>query len=125
MNGTAQMAVLTNNPSTGKEPVGVPAHIFNLWTSYDFRIAGIRGFRISGGLNYRDKIYRDTLNTKVAPAFTKEDVAVSYTPRECGLSLGVRNLTDTTYFAAANGAGVFVGEPRSFLVQLKGTFGKK
>ena len=126
-NGTAQRAVLTANPSspasTGKEPVGVPPHIFNLWTSYDFKIAGTSGFKIGGGVNYRDKIFGDTLNTKAAPAFTKMDVVLSYAPRDWGISLGCRNLTDTTYFIAANGAGAFVGEPRSVFIELRGMFG--
>src|SRR5215475_3748433 len=41
-NVTVQHAFLTDNPSnpaaTGKDPVGVPQHIFNLWTNYDFHI---------------------------------------------------------------------------------------
>ena len=128
-NGTAQHAVLTNNPSspaaTGKEPVGVPPHIFNLWATYDFKVAGIRGFKIGGGVNYRDKIFGDTLNTRAAPAFTKMDAVLTFAPREWGISVGCRNLTNTTYFIAANGAGAFVGEPRSVFVELRGTFGAR
>jgi iron complex outermembrane receptor protein len=128
-NGTAQHAVLTANPSspasTGKEPQGVAPYIFNVWSVYDFTIAGKRGFRVGGGVNYRDKMFGNTLNTNAVPAFTRIDAVLSYTPREWGISIGCRNLTNTLYFIAANGAGAFVGDPRTFFVELRGTFGKK
>jgi iron complex outermembrane receptor protein len=53
------------------------------------------------------------------------DAVVSYAPREWAISVGCRNLTDTTYFVAANGVGAFVGEPRSIFVEFKTTFRKK
>jgi iron complex outermembrane receptor protein len=43
-NVTIQHSVLTDNPSspasTGKIPVGVPAGMAHLWTSYDFSLGG-------------------------------------------------------------------------------------
>jgi len=129
MNGTAQRAVLTGNPSspasTGKIPVGVPAYIFNLWSSYNFSAGHVRGFTLAGGLNYRDKIYGDTLNTKMAPEFQKFDAVLTYAPREWAVSIGCRNLTGTRYFIAANGAGAFVGDPRTYFVELRTTIGKR
>ncbi len=129
MNGTGQRAILTSNPSspasTGKIPVGVPAYIFNLWTAYDFKVGHARGLTIAGGLNYRDKIYGDTLNTKMAPEFQKFDVVLTYAPREWSISVGCRNITDTTYFIAANGGGAFVGDPRTYFVELRTTVGKR
>jgi iron complex outermembrane receptor protein len=129
MNGTLQHAILTSNPSspssTGKVPIGVPGYIFNLWSSYGFRVKRASGFRISGGLTARDKLYGNTLNTNVVPSFATLDAAVSYMPHDWGISVGCRNLTDTTYFIAANGAGAFVGNPRTYFVQLKVNFGKR
>ena len=52
---SAQTANLTAVPVTpsqvGNWPVGVPAYIFNLWTTYEFAGAGINGFTagIGGG----------------------------------------------------------------------------
>ncbi len=126
-NATVQNAVLTDNPSnsaaTGKHPVGVPGYIFNLWSAYDFRIAGRSGFSVGGGVTYRDKLYGDILNTKSVPAYTTLDAVFSYGAERWSASLGMRNITNTTYFVAANGAGGFVGEPRNIFVQLKRTFG--
>jgi iron complex outermembrane receptor protein len=127
-NGTGMHASLTDNPSnpaaTGKRPVGVPAHIFNLWTSYDVKATGLSGLTISGGLTNRDRMYGDVLNTKSVPSYTTLDTVLSYTRQTWNASLGFRNLADTRYFTAANGGGGFVGEPRSFFVAVRKNFGR-
>jgi iron complex outermembrane recepter protein len=128
-NGTGQHAALTDNPSnpaaTGKRPVGVPQYIFNLWTTYDLKFTGVNGLSIAGGLTSRDRMYGDVLNTKYIPSYTTLDTVLSYSGQRWNASLGFRNLADTRYFTAANGAGGFVGEPRSFFVALRRTFGTK
>lgn len=49
-NMTAQDAVITANPqaitSVGNHPQGVPPYMANLWTTYQFSIAGVRGFQV-------------------------------------------------------------------------------
>ena len=70
-------------------------------------------------------MFGDLLNTKGVPSFTTFDTVLSYAARRWDLSLGLRNLTDTTYFVAANGVGAFVGEPRSVFVKVKRSFGPK
>jgi len=126
-NGTGQHAWLTDNPSnpaaTGKRPVGVPQHIFNLWTTYDLKLPRVSGFTISGGLTNRDRMYGTLLNTEFIPSYTTLDTVLSYAGGHWNASLGFRNLTDTRYFTAANGAGGFVGEPRSFFVSMRRSFG--
>jgi iron complex outermembrane receptor protein len=128
-NGTGQHAALTDNPSnpvaTGKHPVGVPQYIFNLWTTYDLRFTGFSGLSIGGGLTSRDRMFGDVLNTNSIPSYTTLDSVLSYTGQKWNASLGFRNLTDARYFTAANGAGGFVGEPRSFFVTLRRTFGSR
>jgi iron complex outermembrane receptor protein len=125
-NVTAQNAQLTDNPSnpaaTGKHPVGVPQHIFNLWTEYAFRARTLNGFKIGGGLSYRDSLFGDVLNTKSVPSYMTLDTVLSYVGRSWNASFGVRNLTDTTYFIAANGAGGFVGDPRTYFFAVRRTF---
>ncbi len=69
-------------------------------------------------------MYGDTLNTKSIPSYTTLDTVLSYTGQTWNASLGFRNLADTRYFTAANGGGGLVGEPRSFFVAARKTFGK-
>lgn len=126
-NGTGMHASLTDNPSnpaaTGKRPVGVPEHIFNLWTSYDMKFARLSGLTVGGGITERDRMYGDILNTKSVPSYTTLDTVLSYTRQTWNTSLGFRNLSDRRYFTAANGGGGFVGEPRSFFVAVRKNFG--
>ncbi len=120
-NGTLQQAVLTDNPSAptavGKVPIGVPAKIFNLWTTYDFEVSGIRGFTVSAGLNYKGKIFGDQLNTDMVPAYTIFDANLTYTQPKWDVAIGIKNIANTLYFIAANGAGAFVGDPRTVYVK--------
>lgn len=128
-NGTGMHPWLTSNPSkpaaTGKRPVGAPEYIFNLWTSYDIRVSNFKGLTIAGGVTSRDRMFGDTLNTNSIPSYTTLDTVLSYAGRTWNASLGFRNLTDQRYFTAANGGGGLVGEPRSFFVSLRKSFGRQ
>lgn len=128
-NGTGQHAALTDNPSnpaaTGKRPVGVPQHIFNLWTTYDLNFTRIGGFTIGGGLTNRDRMFGSLLDTDFIPSYTTVDAVLSYTGKKWNATLGCRNLADTRYFTAANGAGGFVGDARAVFASLKWTSGSR
>jgi iron complex outermembrane receptor protein len=127
-NYTVQHAFLTDNPSnpaqTGNDPVGVPQHIFNMWTNYDFRLKRLQGLTVGGGLTYRDKMFGDLANTKSIPDYVTLDMAFSCNASaRWNVSAGIRNITDKLYFVAANGAGAFVGDPRTFFVSTRWFFG--
>jgi iron complex outermembrane receptor protein len=119
-NWTAQDAVITSNPqgvmSVGNHPQGVPAHIANLWTTYDFAIAGLKGFRVGGGLNYQGITYSDITNVNSAPAFVIGNAMLGYEAATWGVTLNVKNITNERYFIAPNGAGAFVGDPLSAFI---------
>jgi iron complex outermembrane receptor protein len=83
----------------------------NLWSTYNFSIAGIPGFQVGVGLNYRDKTYSDTTNVNSVPAYLIANAALSYETKTWGVSLNVKNITNERYFVAANAAGAYVGEP--------------
>lgn len=121
-NATVQRAVLTEEPSqptsTGNRPVGVPASILNLWTSYGFAIGSARGFRVGAGVSYNDKTYGNTQNTNSIPASTVIDGVLSYDQRLWGATLGVQNIADVTWYVTALGAGGAVGQPRTVFLKL-------
>jgi len=117
-NAITQKAYLTAVPLTpsqiGNWPVGVPPHIFNLWTTYDFAIAGIDGFRVGGGLSYNDRTYASTADTAWIPPSTVADALVGYYAPHWDAQIGVKNITNVEYFTVAQSAGGFVGQPRTF-----------
>jgi iron complex outermembrane recepter protein len=116
-NATAQNAVITDNPqgitSIGNHPQGVPAYMANLWSTYNFSIAGIPGFQVGAGLNYRDKTYSDITNLNSIPGYVIANAELSYETPTWGASLNVKNFTNQNYYVAANAAGAFVGDPLS------------
>ena len=121
-NVTAQDAVITDNPqgvtSVGNHPQGAPANMANLWTTYDLSNAGLPGFRVGAGVNYRDKTYSDITNVNSVPSFVVANALLGYQTPHWGMDLNVHNLTNQRYFIAANAAGAYAGEPFSVFLNL-------
>ena len=69
------------------------------------------------GVEYRGKIFGDQLNTDEVPSYVIFDANVTYTQPKWDLGAGIKNIANTLYFTAANGAGAFVGDPRTFYVK--------
>jgi iron complex outermembrane recepter protein len=112
------MAKLTAVPVTptqvGNWPVGVPAQIYNLWSTYDFAIAGENGFRIRAGVSYNSRTYGNTNNLVWIPSSTVADAMFSYYTAHWDAQIGVKNIANVTYFSTAESAGGYVGLPRTF-----------
>jgi iron complex outermembrane receptor protein len=127
-NLTAQHAVLTSNPSspssTGKIPIGVPEHLANIWTNYTFPLRDGDGLRVSGGVDYRDRMFANTLNTVQVPSYVIGDVELAYLHRAWTMTVGMRNIANATYFVAANGAGGLVGDPRTAFASISRKVGE-
>jgi iron complex outermembrane receptor protein len=117
-NMIAQTARLTAVPLTpsqvGNWPVGVPAHIYNIWSTYDFAIAGIKGFRVGAGLSYNGASYGTTADNVWIPSSTVADAMFGYYAAHWEAQIGVKNITNVTYFTTAQSAGGYVGQPRTF-----------
>src|ERR1700754_1005436 len=122
-NATHQDAFITNNPqgitSVGHRPQGAPDRLANVWTTYRFRVGGLSGFRVGAGVNYQDKSYSDITNASSIPSFAVVNMLVGYDAGLWGVDVNVHNVTDRRYFTAANGAGAYLGEPRSAFVTLR------
>ena len=122
-NATLQSALITDNPGNiaadGKHPQGVPARIAHVWTTYRLFGAADNGLTIGGGAEYRSKLWGNIINTTQVPGYVTEQAVVSYVRPRWEVSAGVKNLTDKTWFAAANGGGALVGEPREIFLSLR------
>jgi iron complex outermembrane recepter protein len=125
-NVTAQHAEITDNPqgttSVGNRPQGAPIFMANLWSTYDFSIAGLPGFHIGAGLNYMGKSYSDITNVNSIPSYVILNAGVGYETHHWGIDLNIHNLTDRRYFIAANAAGAYVGQPLSAFANLHADF---
>lgn len=121
-NVTTQNAVITDNPqgvtSEGHHPQGAPANMANLWSTYDFSPSGIHGFNVGAGLNYMAKTYSDITNANFIPSYVIGNATLGYDRERWGLRVNVDNFTDRRYFAAANAAGAYVGNPVSVYGQV-------
>jgi iron complex outermembrane recepter protein len=121
-NFTAQHAVITDSPdaptTVGNHPQSVPLYMANLWTTYRFSIAGVPGFIVGAGLNYRDKNYSDTTNVNSIPAFVIGNALFGYEADNWGISLNVKNFTNQRYYVEANAAGAVVGDQLSAFLKI-------
>jgi iron complex outermembrane recepter protein len=70
-------------------------------------------------------MFADLLNTNSIPSYTTADVVANIKAHGWIGALGVHNLTDARYFTAANGAGGFVGDARSYFGKLQFQFGNR
>jgi iron complex outermembrane recepter protein len=126
-NVTHQDAVITDNPqgitSVGNHPQGAPENMVNLWSTYDFSIAGISGFKAGAGVNYMAKTYSDITNENFIPSFVIANAAFGFEKAAWGFHLNVDNFTDRRYFLAANAAGGYVGDPVGVYGQVSWNFG--
>ncbi len=112
---TARLTAVPLTPSqVGNWPVGVPAHIYNIWSTYDFAIAGIKGFRVGAGVSYNGATFGSTADNVWIPSSTVADAMFGYYATNWDAQIGVKNITNVTYFTTAQSAGGFVGQPRTF-----------
>ncbi len=112
---TARLTAVPLTPSqVGNWPVGVPAHIYNIWSTYDFAIAGIKGFRVGAGLSYNGATFGTTADNVWIPSSTVADAMFGYYANNWDAQIGVKNITNVTYFTTAQSAGGYVGLPRTF-----------
>jgi iron complex outermembrane recepter protein len=122
-NFTAQNAVITDDPSdnnafVGNHPQSVPRYMANLWATYKFSIAGVPGFNVGAGVNYRDRNYSDDTNVNSVPAFVIGSALFGYEADKWGISLNVKNFTSQRYYVEANAAGAVLGEPLSAFLKV-------
>ena len=120
-NAIWQTAKLTQVPSAPAEvgfwPVGVPAQIYNLWSTYDFAIAGIHGFRAGAGVSFNGRSFANLGNVAWIPSSTVADAMFGYYATHWDAQIGVKNITNVTYYTTAESAGGAVGLPRTFYVK--------
>lgn len=70
----------------------------NLWSAYKFSIAGVPGFVVGLGANYRDKSYSDITNLNSISSFVVANAMFGYGAADWGITLNVKNFTNQRYY---------------------------
>ena len=104
----------SGNPATdGKRAPGVPRLTANAWTEY--RIPGVPGLAINGGVFYAGKTFLDLANLQPVPSWTRLDLGASYDMRVSGLPtrflLTVENAAGKDYWASSLGGVLTMADP--------------
>ncbi|MCV2216316.1 TonB-dependent siderophore receptor [Thauera sp. Sel9] len=103
-----------------------PRHMLRLWS--DYQLAGeLEKWRIGAGVNYRSKQKTDsaTMKNPVQGGYAVWNARVAYQiDKTWSAALNVENLFDKRYYSniTANYLHSYVGEPRSFLLTVRGSF---
>ena len=113
-------ALFNVNPlAVGLRPQNTPSHQVNFLSNYSFREGTLKGLGVIVSGNYvgdrrsAGGATPDTVDNQL-PGYTKFDLVFTYatklTGRTANFSLGLRNVTDRSYYISSGGYGV----PRSF-----------
>lgn len=103
-----------------------PRHMLRLWS--DYQLPGeLEKWRIGAGVNYRSKQKTDsaTMKNPVQGGYAVWNARVAYRiDKTWSAALNVENLFDKRYYAniTANYLHNYVGEPRNFLLTVRGSF---
>jgi catecholate siderophore receptor len=87
----------------GNELPGVPAHTFNLWTTYNFG-----KLQAGAGVQYVGPRFANTINTREADSYCTLDAMLAYqVTKNVNVRLNVYNLTDETYISGLHIQGSY------------------
>ncbi len=110
----------TNPALVGKKPTGAARVMAKLFAEY--RVPGIQGLALSGGVYYTGKKFQDELNQEVVPAYTLFDAGIRYTTKfgqyPTTFNFSVQNITDKVYWSNT----LALGNPRTFAFSIKTAF---
>lgn len=101
-----------NTFQPGSQLPNVPYHSFNLWTAYEIQRGDLQGLGFGLGLFYVGDRAGDLDNTYQIPSYFRTDAAIYYRRDRFRVTLNIKNLFDTEYFANASSATrVNYGQP--------------
>jgi catecholate siderophore receptor len=115
----ARITRTTTAAAAGRQPGLVPRRQASLWVAREVSTR----LRVAGGLVSQTKTFTSFTNAVELPGFTRLDGAVFYRLKGLTLSLNATNLTNTRYYATANGDNnISPGAPRSVQFAVRTTF---
>lgn len=115
----------TGNPATeGNQTENAPEWQVSLYANYAIPV--VRGLQVSGGYYYVGERAINAQNQAFLPSYGRVDLGASYRTRFGERPLTFRaqlkNATDKRYWAAAEFASVYSGEPRTAFLSVQAEF---
>lgn len=105
----------------GNRVAGSSRNQVNLWSTYDFQDAALKGFGLGGGVSYRDAFYVDVFNDNLAPARPVVDLLAYYRTAAYDLQLNIGNVANVRWYKHGAGENSAIpGDARS--LQLSARF---
>ena len=113
----------------GNRMENVPQDMGSLWTTYEFKQDGLRGWKIGGGATYRSST-TDVFNVLTTPGYTLVDAMASYDFKsdrnKVSAQLNINNLFNKEYYMDAVAYGTTgilnYGTPRTATASVKVEF---
>lgn len=103
----------------GNVPTGVPAHMANFWTTWQFAPQ----WKIGAGVRYVGDRPTNAANSRWLPSYTVVDAALTYEySSELSVMLAVKNLTARDYAVSGSDSTWLLGAPRTVLLTTRATF---
>jgi iron complex outermembrane recepter protein len=112
---------------TGNRLYNAPRNYGNLWNTYEFQNAALRGLKVGGGIQAASQAQGTNANNFQLPGYVTMNLMASY-GRTIGkskvtLQLNANNLLDKTYYSGTNtGSMIGFGQPRTFMGSVKVEF---
>src|SRR5690606_6528506 len=104
----------------GKRPTGTATRMLKAYGEY--RIPGVQGLSLNGGISYTGSSWGDPMNTDKLPSYTLVDIGARYEMDARGypvtLRLNVNNLTDKRYWVNNQ----YLGDARTVMLSASAQF---
>lgn len=81
----------------GNKAGNAPENVANLWASYAFQNQ-LKGFGFGAGMNYVDKMYKDSGNKFFIPSYTLVNAVVFYNKQAWGIQIKANNILNKKYW---------------------------
>lgn len=105
-----------NRFPVGNRLINIPYNTASLWTTYTLQTGRLKGLGVGAGVFFVDARSGDLANSFEVPSYARVDASIYYTTGGFRISLNVKNLFDTVYYAGTqNRSSILPGAP--FTVQ--------
>lgn len=110
---------LTQSSTEGNTLVQAPENQFFAWINYTVQNGTFKGLSLGTGTHYTDKVFTNSANTFVLPAYWVSDATISYLYKNMTVRFNVKNLTDENYYDNTVYANQYIpGMGRSFTTSI-------